>query len=181
MVRRLITGLTLVSVAGMTLVGCGSDSKDDESAVDSEALEWAESFCGHIREGSEALNLPETGSTDPQETRDDYVGFLASLSEQLDTLAQGIESDGPPPVVNGQETYDVAMEQLNEARDAVASATASLEEAEVSEDPASLEAALTEAGESMTDLQAYGGPEETFRNNPDVVAALEEAENCQQV
>ncbi|WP_326595747.1 hypothetical protein [Streptomyces sp. NBC_01803] len=178
MVRRLITGLTLLSVAGMTLVGCGSDS-DDESSVDSEALEWAESFCGHIQEGSEALNLPETGSTDPQQTRDDYVGFLDSLSEQLDVLAQGIESDGPPPVMNGQESYDAAMTQLNDAREAVASATASLEEAEVSEDPASLEAAITEAGESMTELQAYGGPEDTFRNNPDIEAALDEAENCQ--
>ncbi|MGK5533088.1 hypothetical protein [Streptomyces sp. URMC 129] len=177
MVRRLITGLTLVSLAGMTLVGCGSDS-DDESGVDSEALEWAENFCSHVQEGSDALSLPEATTTDPAQTRDDYVGFLNDVAAQLDAIGQDIESDGPPPVVNGQESYDAAMDELNEAREALDAATTQLEEAEV-EDEESLTAALEAAGESMADVQAYGGPEATFRNNPDIEAALNEAENCE--
>ncbi|MGI8332988.1 hypothetical protein ACRYCC_23800 [Actinomadura scrupuli] len=178
MVGRLITGVVLVSVAGISLAGCGG--KDPKTAADGPEVAWAGRVCSAVGAGGAKLTLPHLDPKNPQKQKESLIVFLGTVSTQLKTLKTSLEGQGAPQVTGGKASYDRALSNLSETQAGVDSAATSLRASKVS-DPASLKHALDGVGKSLVKFSAYEGPSKDLRTNPELNKAFTKAPACQRI
>ncbi|MBA0125505.1 hypothetical protein H0B56_08125 [Haloechinothrix sp. YIM 98757] len=182
-------------LAALLAAGCGSDdgepadvdaggtttpAQEGESRapdVDDETLAWVGTMCTALNESGDAIGVPEIDPAHPESARDGFVSFLESIDAEFDALAETMEEVGAPPVTDGQDTFDAAMGTLESSQAAVRDAIASLVAAEVT-DQESFEAAVSEAGETLEELDTKEGPTGDLRDNQALDTAFEEASEC---
>ncbi|MCX2968342.1 MULTISPECIES: hypothetical protein [Streptomyces] len=190
--RRARAAATVALVTALATAGCssggdggsggngasgGNGGDGGSPATESALVTWAGDVCGHLQAGGRQLSMPSSGADDPQSARENAVTFLDGLSQQLGTLAENLEREGPPPAEGGEDAYADALRTLEETRESVRTALTTLEGAEV-DDAATLQRAFTQAGEDMSAAAAYEGPAEELKQSPELNAAFEESPAC---
>ncbi|GAB3575482.1 hypothetical protein GCM10027445_38020 [Amycolatopsis endophytica] len=167
------------ALAGMAvLAGCGQDrAAHEENAA---AITWSEHVCAVVRDGGAKLSqVPGVDASDVTRAREGLVTYLASLSQALTDLGNGITREGPPPVTDGQATVDRAMNTLNSTKASVDEARTALASAPVT-DQATFEQAVRGASDAFAKLgNSTEGPTKDLTNNPELAKAFAKAPSCQ--
>ncbi|MFJ8814319.1 hypothetical protein [Amycolatopsis thermoflava] len=167
------------ALAGLAvLAGCGQDkAAPEENAA---AITWSDHVCAVVRDGGTKLSqLPGVDASDVAKAREGLVTYLASLSQALTDLGDGITREGPPPVTDGQATVQRAMETLNTTKASVDEARTALASAPVS-DQATFEQAVRGASDAFAKLgNTTEGPTKDLTDNPELAKAFQKAPTCQ--
>ncbi|RZS32628.1 hypothetical protein EV193_1114 [Herbihabitans rhizosphaerae] len=177
MMSRLFAVVTAAAAVLVAATGCGSSSATE---TNEKAVAWSEQVCKTIEAGGLKLSqLPKVDPANPSSQKDGALGYLGTLVESLDGVANGIRAAGVPPVTDGQSTMDKALGTVDKAKASIEGARASIGKAPAN-DPLALQKAMAEAGGALQVASAEG-PAKDLKANPELSKAFAESATCRKV
>ncbi|MEE1930282.1 small secreted protein [Streptomyces sp. TRM 70351] len=118
--KKLALALCTSAVLAATATGCGDDTDEQTDA-------WAEKVCSQVEPQAEKIKnanaaISEVSGEDspPAEVQKADSQAFQQLSEAYGALAQAVNKAGDPPVDNGAELRENAVQELNDISDAYA-------------------------------------------------------------
>ncbi|REE97804.1 hypothetical protein [Thermomonospora umbrina] len=176
MTRRLIVGVVMAAVAGLSAAGCsGSDDKKPELGPD---VAWAGKVCELVGKNVGSL-MPPTFSNpnDPKAKKAGYLKFLNDLSSRLTALESTLTTAGAPPVTGGQQALDKALQNLRTAKVGVAKATVAMNRAQTT-NVRTFEKSVAGLNQAMQAYATYEGPVKDLRSNRQISDAFNRSSTC---
>lgn len=170
---------TVTGTAAPAGGGGSSPTVAPPAASEGDPVAWMDQVCGALAPLATTLGEPPAVSTSDLEALAGGLNqFFGDGVEALDTSLAGLSAAGSSPIDGGDELVSGLTDTLTTVRTSFADAKTQLDGID-SSDPSELVSVLPSVLGSLDALSTLPDPADSFRSNPELERAAEQAPNCQ--
>ncbi len=175
--------LPLVSAAALVVAVAGCGSGDDTTAPtsstapsDAAAVAYMDKVCTAAAAfASVPKTPPQLDANDPAKLKADMGAYMGQMADAFSQTAAKLRDVGPSPVAGGDQQVEQMAATFTDIAKNFTDAKAAIEAADANDPVGGLQA----AGEAITRLDDFVAPLKQLEASPELSAAAEKAEACQ--
>lgn len=166
----------VVAVAGCGSGGDTTAPTSSQSPSDAAAVAYMDKVCTAAASfASVPKTPPQLDANDPAKLKADMGAYMGQMADAFSQTATRLRDVGPSPVAGGDQQVEQMAATFTDIAKNFTDAKAAIEAADAGDPVGGLQA----AGEAITRLDDFVAPLKQLEASPELSAAAEKAESCQ--